>query len=970
MSMVKGLDMPPDRDISEEVFLGALSNSSAAVRMDYLNEACDGDILLRQRVDALLAAYHDESNFLKLPDAEAAFSAAAISEGPGRTIGRYKLLEEIGEGGFGVVFMAEQEQPVRRKVALKIIKAGMDTRQVVARFEAERQALAMMDHPNIAKVLDAGATDTGRPYFVMELIKGIPITKYCDEQSLSIRDRMQLFIQVCHAVQHAHQKGIIHRDLKPSNVLLTLHDDKAVPKIIDFGVAKATEGKLTDKTLFTGFRQLIGTPTYMSPEQAQFSGIDIDTRSDIYSLGVLLYELLTGTTPLDAKTLLSAAFGEIQRMIGEEEPPKPSTRLSTLAADTQTARASQRRSDPKRLTQQLRGDLDWIVMRCLEKDRSRRYETAAGLAEDVQRYLNDEPVLARRPTRWYRLKKFIRRNKVGVLAGSAILATLLFGLTLSSVGFLRASRQEQIASTQAARSEQVAQFLKDMLAGVGPSVAVGRDTKLLREILDKTAARVQQGFADDPAVRAELCYTLGTTYADLSDYAHAEPMFQNAVEQYRRAFGNENTNVALALARLGATQTWLNKASVGKLTADEGVRIARSCGDKGTLAHCLYYQAGSSASYIAIGEEVPILREAIALEKEVGDDPKLLGYCVRRLADALDEPGTHAEAESLMREALALHRQQSAPDDTAIASDLFMLAQCLMKQGKLDEAESTAREVVEFDRRVLDKDHIGRALAVGLLGHVLIERSKWEEAEALFKEALDASPSNYRYWQLLGQFNARRGNWPASVEQYSRAIELHPEVGDRSPLFLAVALVQAGHLDEYRQLCHRFLEQCSGTHEFADADKAAKAALLLPVDGADLDRACKLADFAATATEPKSLLGWVQFCKALAEYRRGHFTSAVDWANRAISSSMKDNAPAQAGDYFIQACAYAQLQQIESARAALGKGDELVKHAHTQVSPDFSGAWADWTIAELLHQEAKKLLVDTPATDMKSKKSD
>jgi serine/threonine protein kinase len=323
------MQMDPER--LEQLFNAALAKPDLVARTEFLNDACGDDTHLRQRIAALLAAHDSSDNILKLPEADSILSPA-LSEGPGTIIGRYKLLEEIGEGGFGVVFMADQEQPVRRKVALKIIKAGMDTRQVVARFEAERQALAMMDHPNIAKVLDAGTTDAGRPYFVMELIKGIPVTKYCDEHCLSIADRMQLFIQVCRAVQHAHQKGIIHRDLKPSNVLITLHDDKAVPKIIDFGVAKATEGKLTEKTLFTGFRQLIGTPIYMSPEQAQLSGIDIDTRSDIYSLGVLLYELLTGTTPLDVKTLLSATFGEMQRMIREDEPPKPSTRISTLSA--------------------------------------------------------------------------------------------------------------------------------------------------------------------------------------------------------------------------------------------------------------------------------------------------------------------------------------------------------------------------------------------------------------------------------------------------------------------------------------------------------------------------------------------------------------------------------------------------------------------------------------------------------------
>jgi tetratricopeptide (TPR) repeat protein len=787
---------------------------------------------------------------------------------------------------------------------------------------------------------------------------------------LSVRDRLELFVQVCYAVQHAHQKGIIHRDLKPTNVLVTVNDGRAVPKVIDFGVAKATNQQLTDKTLFTAFAQMIGTPLYMSPEQAEMSSVDIDTRSDVYSLGVLLYELLTGTTPFGQERLREAAHAEMVRIIREEEPPKPSTRIST-AGEARTTIAARRQVDPRRLDQLVQGDLDWIVMKCLEKDRSRRFGTAIGLAEDIERYLTDQPVLAHQPSRIYRLKKFIRRNKIGVLAGCAIIAALAIGLVLASLGFLQARRQSEIARKQAARSEQVSQFLKDMLTGVGPSVALGDDTKMLRKILDKTAARVQQGFADDPAVEAELCYTLGTTYSDLADYEHAEPMFQNAVDQYRRAFGNDNTNVALALARLGATQTDRNKATVGKANAGEGVRIARSCGDKGTLAHCLYYQAASSASYIAVSEEVPILREAMVLEKEVGDDPKLLGICRRRLADALDEPGTHGEAESLMREALADHRRQSGPDDRAIASDLFMLAQCLMKQGKLGEAETTAREVVEFDRRVLGKDHIARAFAIGLLGHVLMVRGKWDQAEALFKEELDASPSNARYWDLLGELNCRRGDWQPGVEQLSRAVELDPgDVGSRAPLFLAVALVKAERYDEYRRHCHRLLEGCRDTHEFGDADKAAKSSLLLPVDGADFDRACQLADFAATATEPKSLLTWVWFGKSLAEYRRGHFDSAIEWANRALSCRQEDNAPAPAGEYFIQACAYARKGQLEPARNAIAKGNGFVQQARPGVPSDFGGFWADWAIADLLREEAEKLLADKPAADAKSDKRD
>src|SRR5438067_3333611 len=427
----------PDLTQLESIFLAARERP-AADRAAYLAEACRGDAGLRARVEALLAAEPDLGGFLEPPAPTSDFTGAASTAVPaGTVIGRYKLHEQIGEGGFGVVFMAEQTHPVRRKVALKVLKPGMDTRQVVARFEAERQALAIMDHPNIAKVLDGGATPWGRPYFVMDLVKGVPVTDYCDQNHLTPRQRLGLFADVCRAVQHAHQKGVIHRDLKPSNVLVTLHDGTPVAKVIDFGIAKATGQRLTDKTLFTHFAQMVGTPLYMSPEQAEMSGLDIDTRADIYSLGVLLYELLTGATPFDQERLRTASFDEIRRIIREEEPPKPSTRITTLGQAATTA-STRRRSDPRRLGRLFRGELDWVVMKCLEKDRNRRYETANGLARDLERYLHDQPVHACPPSAAYRLKKVLRRYRGPVLGAAVVLLALAAGVVASTWQAVRA----------------------------------------------------------------------------------------------------------------------------------------------------------------------------------------------------------------------------------------------------------------------------------------------------------------------------------------------------------------------------------------------------------------------------------------------------------------------------------------------------------------------------------------------------
>ncbi|MGZ4973225.1 MAG: protein kinase domain-containing protein, partial [Limisphaerales bacterium] len=560
---------------------------------------------------------------------------APEAEKSGHRIGRYTLLKQIGEGGCGIVHLAEQEEPVRRQVALKIIKLGLDTRSVIARFEAERQALALMDHPHIAKVFDAGATDTGRPYFVMELVRGVKITEYCDQQKLSTRQRLDLFILVCQAIQHAHQKGIIHRDIKPSNVLVTELDGKAVPKIIDFGIAKATSGqRLSDETLFTAFEQFLGTPAYMSPEQADLGGVDIDTRTDVYSLGVLLYELITGQPPFSPEQIARAGLDEMRRLIREQEPPTPSACLSTLAAEKLTVLASFRGAAAPKLIHTVRGDLDWIAMKALEKERARRYDTPVGLAVDIQRHLDNEPVAARPPGTLYKFQKFTRRNRIAVAAIAAVTLALIAGTVISLWQARQARQAEQRSRADSARSRQVAQLLKNLLAGVGPSAAMGRDTTLLREILDKSAAQLKSDLTNQPEAQMEMQLALASVYNDIQFFEQAETA----------------ANEALRLAKE-------NQLLESPLAADAMIESSR----------CLNFLHEWD-------EGIAITRKGIALERKLhGPDSLEEATLQRQLCDLLRNTDMIADSESAIRTCLEIRRKKlgNFHNDVAAALDTY-----------------------------------------------------------------------------------------------------------------------------------------------------------------------------------------------------------------------------------------------------------------------------------------------------------
>ena len=737
------------------IFVELVSNVPTAEWDERLEQASQGNNELRNRVRELLYAHAQPGSFLECPAVAAdatAIDESPISERPGTIIGPYKLLQQIGEGGMGVVFMAEQTEPIRRTVAVKIVKLGMDTRQVIARFEAERQALALMDHSNIAKVLDAGTTESGRPYFVMELVKGVPITKYCDDKHLSLRARLELMLPVCQAVQHAHQKGLIHRDIKPSNVLVAEYDNHAVPKVIDFGVAKATAQKLTERTMFTEFGQVIGTLEYMSPEQAKLNQLDIDTRSDIYTLGVLLYELLTGTTPFDRQRLQDTAFDEKLRIIREEEPPKPSTRLSTVEGLPNIA--ASRDSEPKKLSGLLKGELDWIVMKALEKDRDGRYDTANNLAADLERYLHNETVEAYPVSAIYQLRKFARRHKLGVAASIAIAAALLLGVAGTTGGMIWALREREAeqasaarATTQAERSDQVAHFLEDMLAGVAPSMAMGRDTTMLREIVDKTARRIDQQLEGQPEVQAELRLTLAQVYFELQLYREAEKIARHTLETTRAQFGEDNVLVADALLQRGRALSYLRAFDEAETVTRQAIAMQRKLRGKGStkeatslcsLSDTLRHQAairGDREELLAEAERA--VRAGLAIRRErLGSDSDDTAWALHDLSMVLLDENKSAQAEAAIREAHRIRVANYGDEHPYTANDLTSLGAVLMRQGKLAEAEKCVRESLAISEKLEPQGTLSQAETHAILGEVLNKQHKLDDAEVHCRAAV------------------------------------------------------------------------------------------------------------------------------------------------------------------------------------------------------------------------------------------
>ena len=1059
---------------AKELFLAVL-DYSADDRAAYLSAACGADVVLRQRVEALLQA-HDESagaGPLGLDSATTRDVNPSPDEGAQTTIaGRYRLLETIGEGGMGSVWVAQQTEPVRRKVAVKLIKPGMDSRQVLRRFEAERQALAVMDHPNIAKVFDGGITEQGRPYFVMEYVKGVPITQYCDDARLPVADRLRLFVQVCQAVQHAHQKGIIHRDLKPSNILVCLYDGKPVPKVIDFGLAKAMHQSSTEQSIYTAHGMMVGTPLYMSPEQAEFNNLDIDTRSDIYSLGVVLYELLTGSTPLERPQLQAAAINEILRLIKEVEPPKPSTRVSGSAGLPSIA--AQRSLEPDQLRRSIQGDLDWIVMKSLEKERSRRYETANGLARDIERYLSDEPVEACPPSAAYRWKKFARKNRAAIRTVAAFVMLLSLATVVSAWLATRAMRAERLAEqaaeeafASAKRAEEAeAQTLVDYRAAtddamkelIGAKPELGPQDKTY---LEKTLKR-WQSFANrqgnderSRAIRAEGHQRVGGAWRALGRHQEAAAELERAralwtqlVDQcpdrpeYQEHLATTHGELAISLTEFGklaAAESEYHSASALAQSlatrfparAEHQVRLAKLHNNLASLrmnagrpqdAHIEYESATSLIGNLAQqSPDSPEYRDLLALyranlglcllrlgrpgdarnelqasigilDKLVHEFPSMTSYQIS-LARAHATMGAVLGSIAMPREALAEYQRSRdlfmrvATQFPAIVDykDLLARAQLTLASQFNIAGQTEAALTEAFEARaVLEKlvesyPSVPRflfelALAHDIVGDLLDQTGDYKRARAEHQSSIDALANlaeqvpedlSYQSSRLIQQseLHARAREWQEARKCLLDALKLSP--GNQGTWYAGAHVLAAiGDRESHAHHCQEMLALFGKADSPAQAERTAKAGLLLPNPDVDFAPYAALAEQAVTGSEGDIYYHFFLFVRCLAHYRMGEFERAAEVAAKCIelgsaSEPMRMKGPA----YLVLSMSEHRLGRHNEAlthlslvQAAIKKGVMLPPDAE-----DLGPAWMDVLLAHLLLGECASL-VSPPAT--------
>jgi serine/threonine protein kinase/Flp pilus assembly protein TadD len=973
------------------IFLAALDIGDSSQREAYVLRACDGDKSLRTQVEELLAAHDEPGGFMQQSALRLVteLDDRPVVEGPGSMIGGYKLLEQIGEGGFGVVFMAEQSRPMVRRVALKVLKPGMDTRQIIARFEAERQALALMDHPNIAHVFDGGETASGRPYFVMELVRGVPITQYCDDNQLPIRERLRLFVDVCQAVQHAHQKGIIHRDLKPSNVLISRrgdHDEKAVVKVIDFGIAKATGQQLTDKTLFTSFSQMIGTPLYMSPEQAQLSGLDVDTRSDIYSLGVLLYELLTGTTPFDKERLKTAAYDEIRRIIGEEEPPKPSTRIST-PGHASVCTSTSRRSDTDELSRLLRGELDWIVMKCLEKDRNRRYATANGLAADVERYLHDEPVQACPPSAWYRFQKLVRRNRVPFFAASASALLMIVSIVTLLISNIRVRHEQSRTQVEKGRAQKAQKLAEQRADEIEHGLA---RLKAANELVDTARFFIDERRWDDASAAFSRAIELrpehapawegrGVLYASMglwdlaaSDLAQAAALQEPATANrwllltLLRAYVGDIAGYRDACARMlqRLQGTTVNRFGMDMVRAS--VLLPDSPADAARLVHAAepivardpmipWYSHALGAAYYRAGQHEQAIQ---LLRKSLDIDPNwnaralnypFLAMAYHRLGLQDEARRALADAESVLDQWTQARYEASERGNWVVsqgATDFWPVfwwdwIVCQLTCGE-------ARHVMGLPP--LPKDPRQRLLRARAFAGLRWSDKAVEEYDAAVKE----SPTNKRILmeahRSRGFFHVSQQNWRAAAAEYARASELQPDEA-YFWWYQAVLYLAAADQDSYRRICVEMVKRFGATEDTRAAHAVVVACTLLPDTVPDMSTLVPLGKVAA---------GWYPgSCRILAaaQSRAGAYEEAVRNFQEAATHYRL-----RADDWLLLALAHHHLRDNDQAQRCLRKAIHWIDEADRQQLSDPAGtraAWGGWPepiSVKLLRAEVEALL--------------
>jgi serine/threonine protein kinase len=973
------------------VFCEAVEITDPEQRRRFLDAACGADKTLRERVEALLAMSQNAGDFFnecrpaleaKVGDAAQVLSAAesALAADPleARCIGPYKLLQMLGEGGYGVVYMAEQEQPIRRRVAVKIIKLGMDTKNVIARFEAERQALALMDHPNIARVLDAGATETGRPYFVMELVYGVKITDYCDQNRVGMQERLELFVQVCNAVQHAHQKGIIHRDLKPSNIMVTMHDGVPVPKVIDFGIAKATEQRLTDKTLFTSYAQLMGTPAYMSPEQMELSGLNLDTRSDIYSLGVLLYELLTGRTPFDTSELLKSGVDELRRTLREQEPLSPSAKLKTLANDELTKTAKLRRVEPLRFVSQLHGDLDWIVLKCLEKDRTRRYETANALALDIENYLRDDPVLARPPSKLYRLHKLVRRNRMVFVFGAAAVAALLGGTVISTLMFVK----EREAWRSEARLRREAE-VREEASHVASLVTQGHFAEA-----DKLSASLP---LDKPSVEvsAEL-RALGDWHAANGRWAEAALRFESVIKvnqlDDRDLISEEKLKLAAALLESGNLQGYeqLRQNEVAGLIPSDiasdyrTLKLGLLLPPDPKLQQTLVFGGELAEKKFPTAQEIHVEPphvlqwcEALALlEYRRGHPNEASDWCYR-----CEKYGLHKGAQlatvSLIR-AMCFWRQFDYEEAMADWAQGCELIQAKSQQGL--DIGGTAPKLFPGTPQDLEGDWYDWAIA-DLLKRECDELFAQSDQILESRSKSDLSSKNIvaSFPSTLGEWHAIRNEWERAryCFEYVQQFELDDGHAARNYYEEALAELKLGDQTSFIRLRDVALNRFKGTTNEDAAQHIMKLALLSPTSDsstAELQPTVQFLERAEANAEARAgqsgseanYAAWDLMLLGLSEYRHGNYAKASNLCRHSLDFCTYLSIPA-IQDRIILAMCYHELGNDARARVELDGATSLAESdLNTGVD---SWNWREWVFVRLLLQEANGLIPQARASE-------